>query len=175
MRKLFCVLILLFISNKSFSQTKPISENEWTKATKLWLARSCVGEAGFGAVDECMGIAWVYAVRSKELDTSLLKIIKKYSAPLKAKNPKRKWVMQLSLDGKRPKDWSAVLSWKRHKQYWFNLLSALDEWAEGLKENPVEGANHFGSIHDVTPKRWKQISPKSDLVFRNRFYSSNRI
>ena len=41
--------------------SRPIAAKEWNRPTKLWLGRSCVGEAGFDSDLECIGIAWVYA------------------------------------------------------------------------------------------------------------------
>lgn len=153
----------------------PIDASEWNEDTKLWLARSCVGEAGFGADDECIGIAWTYATRHKIINgsVSFVSLIRQYSAALKTKsNAKRPWIMGLGLDGKTPKGWPSMLDWNRHAKLWFRLLDRLDEWANGKVSNPVNGADHFGGPMDHNVYNWERVTPDSIVVFRNRFYRS---
>ena len=154
----------------------PIPSDQWNEDTKVWLARSCVGEAGFHAVEECMGIAWTYATRYKRINKPSIKFetfIKQYSAALKSKfNVTRTWVMGLRIDGKRPSGWPNHLDWKSYAPHWETVLSSLDSWAIGLMPNPVEGADHFGGPMDKNVYNWQKINPVSSVHFRNRFYKS---
>jgi len=151
----------------------PIPKRQWTSEAKLWTARSCVGEAGFGAVQECIGIAWVYATRAKHYGSPYVVLVKKYSSAVKAHEKHRRgWIFDLQLNGTKPKKWPKHLSWKNHKPLWFRILKTLDLWAQGLVPNPVPGANHFGGKMDTPGIRWIRIQPISDVVFRNRFYRS---
>jgi len=152
-------------------KTTPIPKKQWTSTTKLWLARSCVGEAWFNTVDECIAIAWVYATRAKQQQVSLKSMVRSYSSPLKPeKNNGRTWIFYLSLNGNRPKHWPRNLSWEKHKVKWLALIAALDDWAAGNRPNPVPGANHFGGSMDVPDIRWAKLTaPKN---FKNSFYKS---
>jgi hypothetical protein len=153
----------------------PIPASEWNEDTKLWLARSCVGESGFGADDECMGIAWTYATRYKIINgsVSFVNLIRQYSAALKAKsNTKRPWIMGLTLDTKTPAGWPNKLDWNYHAKLWKRLLDKLDMWAKGQVANPVQGADHFGGPMDHNKYHWQRVMPDSTVVFRNRFYRS---
>jgi len=155
------------------SEVKPVEDSQWTDEAKLWLARSCAGEAGFGALEECSGIAWVYATRATATGVKFVDIVREYSAAVKKDNrPGRQWILGLRLDGRYPKDWPKRLSWKKHRVWWERMLEMLDLWAEGKIVNPVESANHFGGSMDVPWKSWKRITPVSQIPFRNRFYRS---
>lgn len=153
------------------NNNRPIPKNQWSPAAKLWLARSCVGEAGFDSYDECLGIAWVYATRSRENGHKFVTMVRLYSSAVKRKaNKSRKWIFHLGLRGHKPKNWPKKLSWRPHRAHWLRLLSMLDDWAKGYYENPVEGANHFGSPTDSPGRRWVKIRPKPLFSFRNIFY-----
>ena len=151
----------------------PIPEKEWNPETKVWLARSCVGEAGWN-VSECIAISWVYATRYRELNgcTSFLTIVKKYSAAIKERSThKRPWILGLNLKGNKPDKWPKNISWKIHKKLWFSILSDLDLWIKGQKPNPVIGANHFGGSMDRPGDYWMIIKPEG-YTFKNIFYKS---
>lgn len=155
---------------------RPIPEEEWDESVKLWVARSCAGEAGFDAVDECIGIAWVYATRWNGLKKSNIKfvdVVRKYSAAIKHKSTHtRRWILNLNLGGKKPVGWPNRLRWKNHKDMWNEILFALDEWVDGKRPNPVLGADHFGGSMDKPGKYWVRILPSNGMKFRNRFYRS---
>jgi len=156
------------------SVVRPIPARQWNSEARLWLARSCAGEAGFGALEECSAIAWVYASRSGSSGVSFVTMVKDYSAAVKKDNRSgREWILGLQLDGRKPKGWSKNLNWKKHKLLWGRMLAMLDVWSEGKIANPVESANHFGGAMDTPGRRWKRIIPKSYAPFRNRFYRSN--
>lgn len=152
---------------------RPISRDQWTDEAKVWLARSCVGEAGFTAFEECLGIAWVYAARSSRTGASLAAVIRAYSAAVKRRSThQRPWILGLRSDGRRPEGWPSHLRWAPHRELWFKTLLLLDDWAEGKFANPVSGADHYGGSMDTPGKYWRRVEPKSPIVFRNRFYSS---
>jgi hypothetical protein len=163
-------------SSAMYNGDVPIPDSEWNEDTKVWLARSCIGEAGFGADDECVGIAWTYATRYKIINgnVSFVNLIKQYSSALKAKsNTQRPWIKGLRLDSKIPKGWPSKLDWNNiHSKLWQRLLDKLDAWASGKIANPVEGADHFGGPMDANRYNWKRVIPSSNVVFRNRFYRS---
>lgn len=152
----------------------PVEPGQWTPKAKLLTAQSCVGEAGFRALDECMAIAWVYATRAREMDRGYAWTVKQYSSPLKKHlGQLRPWIHGLNLEGKRPKLWPKSLRWKAHRKYWFRLLVSLDEWSVGMVPNPVHGANHFGSRDDLRNmqdrRSWQRI--KAPRHFQNLFFS----
>lgn len=154
---------------------KPIPAKEWNNTTKVWLARSCVGEAGFDAHDECVGIAWVYATRYREIGQNgrFESVIRKYSAAVKEKSTHRRpWILTLNLAGKQPEKWPEKLSWKVHRPMWIQMLAELDAWSQGNRPNPVPTANHYGGDMDKPRKAWVRISPANGMKFRNTFYRS---
>jgi hypothetical protein len=159
---------------KKFSVSRPVKASQWTQEAKLWTARSCIGEAGFGAIEECLAIAWVYATRARGGRQSFVSVVRKYSAAVKEhEKHRRPWIRQLNLDGKKPADWPQ-LDWSYHARVWKKTLSELDAWARGRRPNPVIGANHFGSYMDARRaryvKRWKRL--KAPEYFKNWFFDS---
>jgi hypothetical protein len=160
----------------------PIKSKHWDRDTKIWLARSCVGEAGFGVVtdnkishDECMAIAWVYATRAKQTGWRLQKVIRRYSAAIKRHSThQRPWLMELNAQAHRPPSFPNTLNWRYHRKLWKDKLAWLDRWARGHVANPVPNANHYGGDMDAyrveSIYRWKRLpAPKH---FKNRFYTS---
>jgi hypothetical protein len=180
MKRLLMILMLMLMSaigvgSEQRNFERPIPESQWNDTTKLWLARSCVGEAGFVAYEECIGIAWVYASRWKASSrgTTLEDVIRGYSAAVKRRSTlRRKWILDLRLDGERPKRWPNRLRWSGHKPFWETMLKELDQWALGYRANPVKGANHFGGKMDTPRKSWVIIKPTSSVAFGNVFYRS---
>lgn len=163
------------VTAPTIKRVRPIAKQQWNYLTKLWLARSCVGEAGFHAREECVGIAWTMATRAQDVRSNFLSVLQQYSAAIKPhERHRRPWIFQLTLNGDRPKDWPERLSWKTHKILWLRLLTILDKWANGKLPNPVEGANHFGGKMDTPGATWIEITPRSEVVFRNKFYRQTR-
>ena len=153
---------------------RPVRAREWTQQAKVLTARSCVGEAGFEAVDECMAIAWVYATRARETKMGYVKIVKRYSAALKAHSMHRRpWIRELNLKGDKPENWPS-LNWRVHRYLWKQLLVRLDEWARGKVPNPIPDANHYGSEGDAKRaryvRRWKKLEAPPE--FKNWFFDS---
>jgi len=161
---------------------KPIKPRQWNTRTKVWLARSCVGEAGFGLVslegsthDECIAIAYVYAERARATGWKLEKVIRKYSAAVKRHSlHTRPWLLELDADLKKPKSWPDTIKWSVYKELWKKRLTLLDDWASGKLPNPIPGANHYGGGMDARRAehvyRWKRLPAPPH--FRNRFYTS---
>jgi hypothetical protein len=64
------------------------------------------------------------------------------------------------------------LKWSSYKTRWLTMLSELDAWYKGERENPIPEANHYGGRMDSPQKHWRRVYPAGGLRFRNRFYSS---
>lgn len=180
---LFLIVVTSFVfisdsvSSNALRTQRPVKHREWTREAKVWTARSCVGEAGFEAIDECMAIAWVYATRAAETRSNYLEVVKKYSAAIKSHSlHRRPWILQLDMSMEKPEDWPN-LRWNVHKRLWRKILSSLEEWSKGRVPNPVPKANHYGSEGDAKRaryvRRWKKLSapPK----FKNWFFDSRVI
>ena len=154
----------------------PVRSDEWNTDLKVWIGRSCVGEAGFHALDECIAIAWVYSHRVAITGLSLMEVVRRYSAAIKKHSlHRRPWLLELNAELKRPKSWPPNLPWQSYRAQWKALLEALDRWSVGQFANPVPGADHFGSREDayqaVDKWRWKRLPAPSH--FRNWFFDSS--
>lgn len=181
------ILVLMFaaMSVRSTGEQevqRPIKMRQWNEETKVWLARSCVGEIGFGsparpheANEECVAIAWIYAKRVKAIRWPLKKVIRKYSAAVKARSTHaRPWVLGLRGDAKRPHGWPKNLRWSVHKPLWEQKLLVLDRWANGELPDPLPEANHYGGGMDARYAeyimKWRRV--KTPDYYKNRFYDS---
>jgi len=172
---LIAVGLMAMGAAESTGVNKPIPAKQWTEKAKVWTARSCVGEAGFDAVEECMAIAWVYATRANDTSRTYLWIVKRYSSAIKRHDEHdRPWIFELNADGEKPENWPPVLSWKRHRPMWSEILEGLDAWAKGDVPNPVPGANHYGSVVDARRalyvRKWTKLEAPGH--FRNWFFDS---
>ena len=153
----------------------PVKNKHWNTATKVWLARSCVGESGFFAVNECMAIAWIYAKRSNAVGWTLLKMIRKYSAALKGHEMhRRRWIFELDAKAEKPEHWPSTIRWKHHRKAWLNLLVQLDAWKLGEVPDPLPRADHYGSYRDanqsVRVRMWTRL--KAPDEFKNLYFDS---
>lgn len=139
----------------------------------LWLARSCAGEAGFdsGLTGECAAIMHLYLKRTKVSGFNMLKVVKKYSAAVKARpNHPRKWILKLSRDLKKPKGWNERTRWLAVRSLWMELLWYCDDFLAGKVPDPLPKADHYGGSPDRDRARragWFKL--KTD--FRNDFWS----
>lgn len=164
---------------------RPITEEEWTPETRLWLSRSVLGEAGWRRPDEYSAIAWVYVTRVRQTKQfTFLKMVRTYSAAVRGrKNKQNPWLYELVPDvTKRPRSWPVDEHglgplWKGlHDKAWQEVLEWADEWAVGKRPNPCLGANHYGGWvdrHRAVAKRWTRIKCESKM--RNRFYNSHKL
>jgi hypothetical protein len=178
MKRLLIPAIIALASSLVLANTptRPIPAYQWNPEAKVWLARSCVGEAGIHAHDECMGIAWTYATRASETGTPFLRLIKKYSAAIKPHSThRRRWIFELNLKGDKPKHWPRGLKWSVYRYQWTQLLFKLDRWSRGQVSNPVPGANHFGGPMDTPHIKWIQIKTPLSRAFKNKFYRETRV
>ena len=141
----------------------------------LWIARSCVGEAGFssGTTKECAAIAHIYLKREKLTQFNLYQVTRRYSAAIK-KGPhqKREWVFHLSRDSKKPEHWPKHLSWQKHKPLWNDVLNQVDGVLKGEVKDPLPLADHYGGAmdrHRAHRYSWHKLKTPD---FENMFWST---
>lgn len=140
--------------------------------TALWLARSCVGEAGWDAYStgECAAIWHVFRKRGDAAGTGTLDVAMKYSSPIKKGAHRRnRWVMGLGGE-ERPPGWPPGASWERYRDKWERTLEQAEMFVAGNVDDPLPVAMHFGSVIDEwnVQHNWKRLKSPG---FRNRFYS----
>lgn len=172
MRILLTLTIFVF-SQPALAQS-PIPESEWTELAALFLARSCVAEAGFSSAvtGECGAIAYVYARRFHQMRRAgrymaFGRVVWHYSAPLRLN--RRPWVSDLR-DEERPRGMPRMWPWENLLPKWLGMKRFVQQWARGEVENPCPGANHFGSVQDGAPSDWRRI--RCNIRTRNRFWRS---
>ncbi len=182
--------ILCLGSKKPDTLIKPIPKSQWTAEAKLWGARSCVGEAGFGspttpeeALNECVSIMGVYAKRYHDIRKtgrrwSLTKVIRKYSAAVKQHSTHtRPWILTLQLNSTKPEHWPKNIRWKVHKPLWTQKLEALDKWAAGELVTLTPDADHYGGSMDARHaeyvRRWSRVVTPE--YYRNIFFNSKQL
>lgn len=143
--------------------------------TALWLARSCVGEAGFGAHEtgECLAIAHVYAKRSSITGRSYYSTMRAYSAAIKPRSNKNNpWVLQLNVDATRPRGWPHGLDWDNYRSDWMATLQLARQFLSPDRQpDPLPTATHYGGWVDRhrIPGHWVRIP----TPYRNRFYNTS--
>jgi len=137
------------------------------------LARSCVGEAGWNAVEtgECASIWHIYLKRSRIGGLTLRRATHVYSAALKSHSTHRRpWLMQLSRDGLRPKEWPSRASWKVYRDRWMLTVAEADRFVAKQLDDPTPDALHFGGWldrHRLDKKVWEPYRPEG---YRNTLY-----
>lgn len=138
----------------------------------LWLARACVGEAGWKSFQtgECAAIAHIFHKRSyNHHRRSYFKSMVDYSAALRVGYKTRPWLKHLNRAGNRPRMLESNVSWSIHHPLWVKTLDFADRFFKGQIPDPTPKALHFGGVMDVVnmdPLVWKQI----DTPFRNKFW-----
>ena len=140
----------------------------------LWLARSCVGEAGFNSVHsgECAAILNIYLKRTKASNFSMYKVVRKYSAAVKNHTRHtRRWIFHMNRDLKKPDHWNDVSQrWSVVRSRWMEMLWLCDDFLAGKVPDPLPHADHYGDRSDADRARragWHKI--KSD--YKNIFWS----
>jgi hypothetical protein len=141
--------------------------------TALWLARSCVGEAGWDAAEsgECAAIWHVYGKRARDTGRPIKRTARLYSSAIKRGPWAREWVFGLNRGGEKPKGWPKRLRWNRYRDRWFETLALADLFLEGRIEDPLPSAEHYGGRMDrknLCPRSWKRIQAHG---FVNWFYA----
>jgi hypothetical protein len=155
----------------------PVPADQWTDETRLWLARSLVGEVGWRRPEEQAAVAWVYATRARSSSKGFGWLLRRYSAAIRAPGLKRQpWIGEIR-DHRRPPSWPRGPLWKGlHDQAWLDVLELVDGFEAGLVPNPCPEANHYGGPMDAwraDAARWARVC--RDKRFRNHFYSSTRL
>lgn len=142
----------------------------------LWLARSCVGEAGFNSVHsgECAAILNIYLKRTKAINFSMYKVVRKYSAAVKNHTKhNRRWIFHMNRDLKKPQHWNDVSQrWSVVRSRWMEMLWLCDDFLAGKVPDPLPDADHYGDRSDADRARragWYRL--KSD--YKNIFWSIN--
>lgn len=161
--KLFYVWLFITLLGALYA-CKAKASNE-----SLWLARSCVGEAGWDAwqTNECYAMPHVYKKRAKITDQSILKQASQYSSAIKNfKNKRNPWVLHLVKKGTKPKKWPKNLNWDNFKFHWIMTLLIVDLFLDDESVDPLPKAIHYGCVFDTPPNGLKRIKTK----FKNRFY-----
>jgi hypothetical protein len=162
---------------------QPIPDDQWNDETKLWLARSVLGEVGWLRPEEQSAVAWVYAIRAKQVKSyNFLGLVKRYSAAIRTTGKQRNpWLFELGFERARPDHWPSKIVWDgRYEQAWIDTLDLVDRWQAGDIPNYCPSANHFGSAfdrHRAESHRWMQVrctNPTGSKRFRNYFYDSTR-
>lgn len=137
----------------------------------LWLARSCVGEAGWNSVEsgECAAIAWVYHKRSYMYPRrDYRRAMVDYSAAIRIGRP---WIRALNRKGDRPPMLETNIHWGAHVKKWQATLDFADTFFKGRIPDPVPEALHYGGRMDrgrLDPRRWIVMDTPD---FRNEFYA----
>lgn len=120
--------------------------------TALWLARSCVGEAGFDSVStgECAAILNIYKKRVKPTGLSIYRVVRKYSAAIKPfHNRRHKWVMYLNRALTQPQHWpTEKATWRRYRNKWREVLILCEDFLVGRIKDPLPQADHYGGVMD---------------------------
>lgn len=164
-----CICIAIFLAALCCDSVALCAKKE---DTALWLARSCVGEAGWDAhhTGECAAILHIYKKRAQILNWSIHRVVHKYSAAIKRlKDRKNRWVLDLNRAGTRPKDFPKNITWAKYKQNWLKSVALADAFLNGHIEDPLPQADHYGSRVDSWRAKgagWKRVHAS----FRNQFW-----
>lgn len=145
-----------------------LSSHTQSDDTALWIARSCVGEAGFASAEtgECAAIAHIYLKRAPLCRKPVQWVARRYSAAIKSTG--KKWVRNLDRSGKRPLGWPKHLNWQGHLPKWAAVVSIADGVVNGRVSDPLPDALHYGGRMDKgIDLRYFEIMK---TTFRNIFY-----
>ena len=156
----------------STASAQPLPAEQWTPSARIVLAQACVAESGWDTAqtEECAAIAhllarrWALLVQTRPRLT-FEGLIRRYSSPIRER--RRPWLLRLNAEASRPRGYS-VRRWDRLRPKWIATLAFVDRWAAGAQRDPCPGADHFGSVQDGAPSRWRPVrcSPR----MRNRYW-----
>lgn len=158
------VFIIIMLAPLAASAKKP--------DVALWLARSCVGEAGWDSYEslECPAIMHVYLKLALKTDVPLYRVTRKYSAAIKTRSTRaRRWLLHLNREATRPQKWPKNVKWSVCRDRWKIMLKLADLFLTGHVGDPLPEARHYGGKMDknLNPKHWVKIREPG---FRNIFY-----
>lgn len=155
----------LFLVSAASAQS-PIPAEQWTQETKRTLAQAMVGEADWHTPDH-VALAWVLAKRwdlyrrnRKPIEFSAY--IRMYSAPLKTRSRRARWVQSLP--------W-APLPNLRYRQRWERVRTTVRKWGAGRLSDPCPRALHWGGTMDQPQGHWFPVNCGRT---RNIFYGIRR-
>lgn len=163
MKKLFYVWVFVVLLGAFYSCDSRADD------TTLWLARSCIGEAGWNSwnTGECAAILHIYKKRSEITGQSILKQASQYSSAIKDfKGKRNRWVLNLKENAGRPKHWPSNLNWKKYKVHWIMTMIFVEMFLHDMTVDPIPNAVHYGCSLDTPPKGTKKIKTN----YRNIFY-----
>jgi hypothetical protein len=166
---IFFLVVILIVNIIGYACKADASEMDDT----IWLARSCVGEAGWSShkTGECSAILHVYKKISDRTGVPLIDVARKYSSAIKWYPGKpNKWVIHLNGPGKKPRKWPANLKWSKYKKSWLSTVEHVKMFLSGKVEDPLPNADHYGcGLEHWRAERegWTELKTN----FRNRFYS----
>ena len=164
------IAILLLLALVAYVNEADASEKD---DVALWLARSCVGEAGWGShqTGECAALMHIYLKRSAKGQLTLLDACRKYSGATKRRrNHPRKWLFELDRSDRKPDSFPSNMNWVVYRDDWLATLDIAEAFLDGEINDPTQEAEHYGSIYDhhsAARAGWWEIKTN----FRNRFYS----
>jgi hypothetical protein len=142
----------------------------------LWIARSCVGEAGWKSHEtgECAAIAHIYKKRSAINGWSYYRTMRKYSGAIKRhRGHSREWLFGLKQGAVRPIQWPSRLKWSEYEDDWQLTLDMARRFVSGEIDDPLPRADHYGSWvdrHRVLPS-WELLPTPN---FKNWFFNERR-
>lgn len=165
---------LLFVAARIVS-AQDIAEND--DATALILAQAFIYEAGWEAADEHAAIAHCLAARAADRGVPLQSHAIEYVALFDArvKNARKRWVMSLRLDARKPNHWPQHLSWSAHSGLWLQAIERARAFLRGELRNICPGADHYGMSdgYDMVRAqraRWHRVTCSAQTL--NAFWVS---
>jgi hypothetical protein len=172
-------LCLLFVSATVAAQP-PLEADQWNPRTKVWLARAMVGEAGWTASRDHVGIAYVLAKRFERIrrrwpDIRFLDVVLAYAKALgdgrRSLTSRQRWIRSLG-GAEKPVGWPTRANWPRvHRPLWKKTLKRADDWFAGKLRDPCRGrAFNWGGYLDVDLAMRKRLNPVDCGDTRNTFY-----
>ena len=138
-----------------------------------WLARSCIGEAGWdasqGEAPECAALFHIYHKRTQWSPYTIDQVVRKYSAATKwRKGRHNPWIMHMNRDCEKPRKWPRALRWENYQTRCAQAFNLAEAFLAGDVPDPLPNADHYGSPidHHRVPPTWRRLK----TPYRNWFY-----
>lgn len=138
----------------------------------VWLARSCVGEAGWRAHEtgECLALLHLYRKRAALTGETVVELARRYSAAIKRHGTQRnRWVWHLG-GASQPRGWPSGVDWQRYVYHWLQTRFVVAMFLQGRTVDPLPAAMHYGCVLDPQPTGTVRMRTQRAMRFRNRFY-----
>lgn len=172
----FLIIATLTFIVMSPAKASPLPSDQWTPSARLVLAQACVAESGWDTAltRECAAIAHLLARRWRLLHETRPRLtfeglVRQYSSPIRER--RRPWLLRLNAEATRPRGYSER-RWERLEPQWRAVLAFVDRWQAGDEADPCPGSDHFGSVQDGAPTRWRRVQCRP--VMRNRYWQIPR-